>query len=671
MAVVRWTVRAREEYAGGKRWGEAGSYEFVTGVVRFAVDPREAANRSIVDLNLVPAGDDELVDFEADLCIMRPADPARANGGLLCEIPNRGGRGVVPFSILSDEELEESVRRAHLAPSSPAQPLSGDGFLLERGWTIAWCGWQWDVPRHVGMLGLSAPLAAIDPRTGATRTRVGFTPIEDAQHHPLAEVHQNGIVRVPFPVADVHDPTATLVTRDGATGACSVIERGRWRFARLEGQSVVEDDSFIYLDEGFRAGVNYEVVYHAATAPVAGSGLLAVRDAVSFLRRTGDRESGNTGRGRITHTVAYGGSQSGRFLRQFLVDGLNLDEQGRRVFDGIFCHGAGGRLGEFNNRYAQPSAVFTPGFGHLPPFAADDPSGGLLDEQRKIGGVPKVFFVNTSWEYWRGDASLLHIDRLGSSDLEQAPEVRTYLLAGHDHAGYLPRFKETIPAANPHNLLDARPLLRAALDNLVRWVVDGVEPPASRIPRLVDGSALDRRSVLDRFLAFPGVTVPDVGRLPTMRELDLGRDATNGVGSYPAVAGRVFDAFVSAVDGDGNETSGIKLPEVSVPVAAYAGWNTQPGSDASPRLLAEFVGGSIPFARTRAERESAADPRPSVAERYASREAYLELVRAAAGRLVADRFLLPGDLEGVIGRAISAYDRLMTGTGAERSAVCA
>jgi hypothetical protein len=187
----------------------------------------------------------------------------------------------------------------------------------------------------------------------------------------------------------------------------------------------------------------------------------------------------------------------------------------------------------------------------------------------------------------------------------------------------------------------------------------------------VDGSALDRRSVLDRFLAFPGVTVPDVGRLPTMRELDLGRDATNGVGSYPAVAGRVFDAFVSAVDGDGNETSGIKLPEVSVPVAAYAGWNTQPGSDASPRLLAEFVGGSIPFARTRAERESAADPRPSVAERYASREAYLELVRAAAGRLVADRFLLPGDLEGVIGRAISAYDRLMTGTGAERSAVCA
>src|SRR5207253_3935169 len=144
-------------------------------------------------------------DFEADLCILRPADPARANGGLLCEIPNRGGRGVVPFSMLSDEELEESVRRAQLAPNSPAQPVSGDGFLLERGWTIAWCGWQWDVMSGPGSIGLRAPEADVGPGW----LRVEWRPDVAADDHPLSD-SAFIFTFADYPTADVEDPAAVL-----------------------------------------------------------------------------------------------------------------------------------------------------------------------------------------------------------------------------------------------------------------------------------------------------------------------------------------------------------------------------------------------------------------------------------------------------------------------------
>ena len=320
-------------------------------------------------------------------------------------------------------------------------------------------------------------------------------------------------------------------------------------------------------------------------------------------------------------------SQSGRFLRHYLYSGLNLDEAGRRVFDGINIHVAGARRGEFNHRYAQPSQQHTPNFGHLAPFA-DDPGAdgpGLLDRQRLLGGVPKIITTNTSAEYWRGDCGLLHIDARGKEDLPDSAETRTYLLASTQHglgtvplADYNPN--DGARGEHPFNAVDYAPLMRAALANLDAWVTAGVEPPPSVVPRLADGTAIHHEQVFDAYRALPGATIPDTDILPRLRRFDLGPEAAQGVGRYPATPGDLYPAFVSAVDADGNELGGLRMPDVAVPIATYTGWNPRHLVTGGPGQIIPMQGSTLPFARTLAEREASGDRRLSVAERYRGRE---------------------------------------------------
>jgi hypothetical protein len=398
---------------------------------------------------------------------------------------------------------------------------------------------------------------------------------------------------------------------------------------------------------------------------VAGSGLLAVRDCVSFLRSDAE---GNPLAGQVERTYGYGVSQCGRFLRHFLALGLNVDEAGRQVFDGLIPQVAGARRGEFNHRYAQPSAQHVASFGHLPPFHDDaqrDPLTGemvpgLLDRQRQRGGVPKVFHVNSSSEYWRSDASLIHTDLGAARDATPAAESRAYLLAGTEHGpGAVPPPAEH-PAgarwANPRNTVNYAPLLRAALVNLDRWVSDGVEPPPSAVPRLADGSAAAREDVLARFERLPGVAVPAAERLPRLHRLDLGPAAATGVASLPAQAGEAYPCFVAAVDDDGNELAGIRLPDLTVPLASHTGWNPRHPEAGGAGQIVDMLGASLPFPASAEQRQRSGDPRRPLDERYQSREDYLERVRAAAEALVAQRSLLAEDVELVVTQAGARYD---------------
>src|SRR5204863_570982 len=165
----------------------------------------------------------------------------------------------------------------------------------------------------------------------------------------------------------------------------------------------------------------------------------------------------------------------------FIHEGLNVDESGAQVFDGILGHIGGGRLGEFNHRYAQPSLTSTAGFGFLPPFG----TAALYERQRALGGVPRTVFTNSSWEYWRGDAALTHVTTDGTADLPEPEYARSYHFAGTDHIGDMPLLKDTMAVTNPTNPLDSGPLSRAAFVNLEGWVCDGIEPPPSRVPRIV------------------------------------------------------------------------------------------------------------------------------------------------------------------------------------------
>lgn len=652
MAVTELEIRSRTAYEGGAAFGDVGAYERMDGVLHFAVDPAHPANQNIVDLDKAAGAADGRVHFWADFCLLQPIDPARASGRLLFEVANRGRRGAVG-----------RFNRA-APPATPTERIdSGDGFLFRRGWTVAWCGWQWDVLRGPALMGLEAPTAlAADGRPIQGQVLCEFQPNEPLRDHLLADrVHH------PYPAAAVDDPEAVLTVRDWPDGPHTVVPRDRWRFARDQDSRPVAADTRVWLEGGFEPGRIYAVVYRTRICPVAGSGLLAVRDCVSFLRYA-DAAGGSPCAGAINYTYGFGSSQSGRFLRHFLYLGLNLDEAGRQVFDGLLPHVAGARRGEFNHRYAQPSVQPTRSFGHLMPFADDEQTDprtgqmdGLLRRQRARGGVPRIVATNTSAEYWRGDCSLLHTDLLGEREVEPPADVRIYHFAGTQHGpGSLPlgHVSAADGARGVHgfNAVDYAPLVRAALINLDRWVTAGEAPPPSVFPRLADGTAAPASEVIEVFRAIPGIALPAPDRLPVMRRIDLGPDAARGVGRFPAVALEPYPTYVAGVDADGNELAGIRLPDLTVPVATYTGWNPRDPATGGAGQIISMQGSTLPFPATAEARRRTGDPRPAIAERYRDGGDFLARVRDAAERLVAQRYLLAEDLELAVELAGERYD---------------
>ncbi len=661
MAVRQLEIRAREPYADGAAFGAAGAYERIDGTMHFAVDPSHPANALIVDLDKAARDDVGQVRFAADFCLLQPVDATKANRRLLFEVLNRG-RKLLPRML------------NHAAPTAtPTEAIdSGDGFLLRHGWALAWCGWQWDTIKSAALMGLDAPEAVSGQQDSALSTQhsalspihghivVQFQPNERSYHRLLADrVHQ------PYPAADLNDPDAVLTVRDWSGGPRVTIPRDQWRFAR-GGKDPLPDDRHLWLSTEFKPGKVYEVVYRTRRCPVVGTGLLAVRDCVAFLHHSD--AAGNPCAGRIEKTYGFGMSQSGRFLRHFLFLGLNVDEAGRQVFDGINIHVAGARRGEFNHRFAQPSQQHTPNFGHLMPFTDNDQTDpltdqtdGLMRRQRALGGVPKVITTNTSAEYWRGDCSLIHTDSTGTRDVEPPDDARVYLFASTQHGlGSVPLVDTdtNTGARGMHgfNAVDYAPLLRAVLVNLDRWVTDGTPPPPSRFPRLADGTAIAGAAALAACHAIPGVTRPDPALLPTIHRLDLGPDAARGIGRFPAMAGEPYPHYVSAVDADGNETGGVRMPDVTVPIATYTGWNPRHPATGGEGQIIPMEGSTFPFATTTEERQRTNDPRPALTERYRDRTDYLTHVRAAAEALVSAHDMLAEDIDMAVRIAAERYD---------------
>jgi hypothetical protein len=274
--------------------------------------------------------------------------------------------------------------------------------------------------------------------------------------------------------------------------------------------------------------------------------------------------------------------------------------------------------------------------------------------------VPKIVAINTSAEYWRGDASLVHADVEGTRDVAPHPETRLYLFAGCQHTpGTLPP-----PGADPNtgsrglhtfNVVDYAPLLRAALANLDRWVDDGVEPPPSAVPRLADGTGRPAEATRSRFARIPGAGFPD--RIERPRRLDFGPELARGViHELPPKIGAPFVSFVPSVDEDGNDIPGVRPVELLAPLATFTGWNPRHPDQGVPGDLMSMLGSTLPFAVTRAAREASGDPRASIEERYGSRAAYLARARESASRLVAERHMLAEDVDAVVERAGRLWD---------------
>jgi hypothetical protein len=638
--VKRLRIERRQVVLNGQAFGAAGPYEKIVGKVDFALDPTLPQNRGIVDLDLAPKNPQGLVEFSADFYLLKPIDPARGNGRLFYEAGNRGTKRILP------------VFQNGAASSDPATAAEfGDGALMRQGFSLLWMGWQWDVP--AGRMRMDMPIATDRGRTITGIVRANFIPGANWTTAPLADRGHQA-----YAVVDPDSETHRMFVRTLPTDGPREIPRRLWRFV---------GPAAVALEGRFEPGRIYDVVYRASNPRVVGCGLAGTRDLVSFFKHE-TADAGNPLPG-ITHAIGWGVSQTGRFLRHFVYQGFNEDEQGRRVFDGVFDQVGGAGRGSFNHRFAQASRDQLQHFNILFPvdmfpFAdatETDPETGVTDgliaRAERSGAVPKFFHLLTNSEYFNRAGSLVHTDVTGTRDVPPPPTSRIYVVASAPHiVGPFP----PAPYADPDfvgqadmNPLVYTPVVRALFRALDAWVTAGTEPPPSRYPTIADGTLTPPQGA--GWPTIPGVTMPPAPM--TTYRLDFGPDWSRGIVSIePPVIGKPFIGLVPAVDEAGNDRAGIRLPEIAVPLATHTGWNYRRPSIGAPDRLASEIGAYRPLPRTRADRERSGDSRRSIEERYASKEDYVGRVRLAALALVDERYLLPEDVPEIIRQAAAHYE---------------
>ena len=657
MPVNGLDVKFRRTLADGRSWGDVGPYEEIRGTLRFSIDPDNTSNARITDAGRAARNGAGRVDFSSDVSIILPEDRSRGSGRLMLDVVNRGNRVALP-------NFNSAERLAINSEVSDDTDISlGNGFLMERGYTVVACGWQGDTPAFPALITMDGPDA--ENENGSALVGKVYTQlqsVEDTHNFLLSDKGHRA-----YPAYDMNEADARLEVRDMPDGPASLVPRSFWRFGRIEDDGTyVSDPNYICAEGKFEKGRLYQIVYTTVGAPVLGLSFAGLRDCVSWFKYGSHDEESPID---ISYAYAYGRSQTGRYLRTYIYNDFNRDEQGREALDGIIANVAGGMRGEFNQRFGQNSKDRNNMLTQLFPFSSvkqTDPETGVTDSlhQRldERGSPLRIFYTNTSAEYHRGDASLIHTDPDGTLDVGAGPNARVYHFTGTEHGtGTWPPTDSSDSGEgisrtqNMRSVVDYTPLLRACLDNLDRWVAEGVEPPQGRHPKIDDGTAVpptQLRGVMD---AIPGSNYPNRHPLPHRRNYEPKTDVEQ-VTKMPPDVGKVYGSLVPDVDADGNEVAGITLPEISVPLAAHTGWNLRHpdiGGDTQPLM---FAGGIIPFARTEDERAQSGDPRPSIRTRYASKDVYLGLVRQAAEALVSERHLLDQDIESCLAQAEKFWD---------------
>ncbi|MGE0593817.1 MAG: alpha/beta hydrolase domain-containing protein [Vicinamibacterales bacterium] len=613
--VVRVELRSRQAF---------GSYERLIGRVYFALDPTHASNRAIVDVALAPRTAEGLVEFSSDLLLFRPLDARVSTGAMLLEVVNRGR----DQSLI----LMNGARQRSLAPEDWDL---GDRFALERGFTLAFLGWQFDVQPTQGLT-FDTPVVRVNGPVRASYVSLG--------------TEQRNEFGLFYCTQGTPQTTARLTYRPGLVEEATVVPRDRWRFGAT-GCSV-------QVDGGFTQGL-YEVVYEGRVSPVAGLGLAALRDFTAYMKHGPASDVLRDTPTPVTRALGFGYSQSARLLRDFVRDGFNADEQGRQVFDGLFVASAGAGGGSFNHRFAMPGqagnsvlSILRP--VDIPPFT----DAALLARATAARVVPKIFYTFTSTEYWARAGSLTHTTEAGSSDEDFAPTSRLYFMAGTAHAsGPLPGQGRDPFFRYDLNFAQQRWIMRALLVALDAWVSEGTAPPPSRYPRLSREELVARDGV--RFPAVPSLPFP--AWMPRVWRLDFGADFTRTgvIANEPPLVGTEYRVLVPQVDADGNDLAGIRPPELAVPLGTYTGWNLTNPSLQRLGYLAGLVGAFSPFPRDETARAQSEDSRRSIAARYRDKADYEAQMTRAVGALVVERFVLSEDVASVMRWAGAIWDAVV------------
>jgi Alpha/beta hydrolase domain len=640
--VVRIDVKSRADIAAGEAFGTVGPYEKLAGTIFFAVDPTLPANRIVADIDKAPRNAAGKVEFSADFFLIKPKAMERANGAVLYEVSNRGGKGMLGFFNHAAGSVD---------PGTAAE--MGDGFLLKQGFTLLWVGWQFDVPQRQGLMRVYPPTPTDNGRPIRGLVRSDFVVTEKETEHSLADRNH-----LAYAVADPQSPDNVLTVRDSVEGPRRVIPRDQWSL----------DSTRVRMAAKFEPNKIYEVVYTSENPPLVGLGPAAIRDVISMLkyRQAGEALSAvSIPPGRISRALAFGISQSGRFLRTYLYYGFNRDEGNRKVFDGVIAHVAGAGRGSFNHRFAQPSRDGHPYINFFYPTdifpftdtAQKDPETGVTDGLLTHAGspelLPKIFYTNSEYEYWGRAASLIHTTVDGRADAPLMDNVRIYLLSAGQHGPSAFPPTQTI-GQQRNNPLDYRWGMKALLLAMDRWTATGAVPPPSKYPRLSDGTLVTPDRL--RFPKVPGVTTTTA--VHRAYRADYGpRFATEGVVTLePPKIGTAFPILVPQVDADGNGIAGIRMPELAVPLATYTGWNLFNDRSGPTDVLSSMQGSYVPLPRNAAERARTGDPRSAVDDRYRDKDHYLGLVTKAAQDLIGQGYLLAEDLAVVVKNAGRHWD---------------
>ena len=629
--VVAVEINAQRPWISGRAF-KAGEYEFLSGIVHYEVDPFAKSSQGITDIRLAPRNARGRVEFKGPFMLLRPLDPARSNGATIFEVANRGStqmQGVLieadTFALMKNETRE--VSRAA---------------LFDMGYTFAWAGWQGDLKAEE--FGLTVPAAPVSGLVRAT-TYLGF--------------RSNGLdggpfLEIPSCAHNPTDPAAVLRVHQSFDDPGKIVPRTEWSFSRKEKDgAVVTDPCALLLAKPFAKPALVSVIFRGGPPKILSLGQAAVRDFVAHLRRPDKPSALNSRPGDARRIIAYGYSQSARFLRDFIYRGFNADERGGPVFDGVLDTASGAGRGSFNHRYAMPGsagnsvgsalrAVDLYPFADLPtPDLVRGRREGQLDLARRDKVQPRIFHVLNSSEYWARAGSLLQTTTDGRRALPEASGIRIYAFAGTAHG---PRrhtlFLEKATRADyPYNdsqdLSLAMPALLVLMD---RWLAEGTVPPPSRAPVL--GTTLVPPSEL-RFPRIPNVEVPRAP--PPVWHMSLGPDyVAGGIIAEPPRLGPRYPLLVPQVDEDGNEVGSWRGLATSVPLGTYTAWNYQ-----DRRLLEGFgmlsglQGAFIPFPISKEQREKSSDPRLSVGERYGGIDGYMTAVESAIAAQVSAGFLLP------------------------------
>ena len=627
---------------GGYSWPGVGQYEKIAGKAYGEVNPHDRKNRDIVDIELAPRNARGNVEYSFDFYILKPIDLSKGAHKMMYEPPNRGRKTWNTFGRVPAGNDPGSI-------TDPA--VLAAAFLMPRGFTMVWSGWDFSAGTSNANFNttITLPVAHVAP-TSSNPTGTITGPAFEYIVSPGASYNLN------YPAATLDQGKAKLTHRVHLDDAPVDIPASGWKYNATGTAISLTTGSFVANDI-------YEFSYTAKDPTVNGLGFAAIRDWNAWLRyeRQDDYGNANPLAGDVKRIITEVVSQPGRLLNDFRHLGFNRAENGRKVFDGMMQWIAAGDGINMNYRFSQPGRTERNRQDHLFvegvfPFAnvmTHDPISRDTDSRlakcEESHTCPLAAEIYSANEYWVKAASLLHTDPTGRRDLPDSPYSRIYFISSHMHgsAAYPPGKGSCQQLQNP---LDSQPVQRALFVAIDEWL-DGRKPPQSRLPRFKDGTLVSPAQSDVGFPSIPGVTY--TGLKTTRYRFDYGLNFyETGIATInpPVITppyednpanGPIYPSYVPRTDTDGNDIAGVRLPDVTVPLATYTGWALRSGPQANDGC--ESSGQFIPFAKTEALR--GADPRPSVEARYASFDAYHAKIRAAINELIEDRLMLCEDAQ--------------------------